>query len=128
LPDIAAIRGTLMATAVEGPRACGKRGCGNLDVDGAGEFLRCSRCLATFYCSRECQKEDYCKGHSACALKGVQAAADGGPLPAGICKQVTPAAPLLPWRFHVPTPATCTLGTSRPLAFSSTAPGYQRTS
>jgi hypothetical protein len=73
--------------ADEAPRTCGRRGCENVE-QGANAFLKCSRCKCTAYCSRECQKEDYCKGHSACAVTGVQAAAEAGPLTAGACKQV----------------------------------------
>jgi hypothetical protein len=76
-----------MAEGGEPRLKCGRHGCVNVERR-SGEFLRCSRCKATFYCSRECQKEDYCKGHSACALKGLLAAAEEGPLTAGGCKQV----------------------------------------
>jgi hypothetical protein len=83
-----------MADDAEESRTCGRRGCGNIEQRG-NPFLKCSRCKSTVYCSRECQREDYCKGHSACALKGVQAAAEDGPLTAGACKQVVIAACLL---------------------------------
>ena len=97
-----------IAEAQQQPRECGL--C-HAKEPTPNAFSRCSQCKRAYYCSRECQKQDYYVGHSVCVLDHLRSKLAEGLLTKALVKQVR-AAPAVAVRCMAHH--TISNGTERP--------------